>query len=67
MKALKIAIALIFIICGILFFIFLRELNDPEVEGDSGIVPFGAYIIPVISVIIGGVILVFNLKNKNSN
>jgi len=43
MKVLKIAGGLFFIICGILFFIFLRELNDPEIEGESGRIGLGEY------------------------
>jgi len=67
MKALKIAFGSMFIIGGVLFFIFLRMLNDPEVEGDSGRIRLGTYFISLIPVTIGVCILLFKQGNKNSN
>ncbi|GEM_PF-1481418 len=56
-----------FIIIGVLLFIFLRELNDPEIEGDSGRIGLDSYFISLILIIIG-VIILFIPKNKiNSN
>jgi len=48
------------IIIGILFFLFLLALNDPDVEGDSGRVHLGAYFISLIPITIGSII-VFNI------
>jgi len=56
-----------FIIIGVLLFVFLRELNDPEIEGDSGRIGLGSYLMPLIIIIIGVFILFFLKKNKNSN
>jgi len=67
MKALKITFGLFFIAIGFLFFIFLRMLNDPEVEGESGRVSLSTYLICLIPITIGGVILFLKQKNKISN
>ena len=64
MKSLKIVVGAFLIIIGVLFFIFLRELNDPEVEGESGRVSLGEYSISLIPITIGMVILLFPKKNK---
>ncbi len=56
-----------FIIIGVLLFVFLRELNDPEVEGDSGRIGLESYLMPLIAAIIGVIILFFSKNNKNSN
>jgi EamA domain-containing membrane protein RarD len=53
----------IFIFIGVLLFIFLRELNDPEIEGESGRVGLGLYFIPLLSIIIG-VFIMFIPKKK---
>jgi len=66
MKVLKIAGGLFFIICGILFFIFLRELNDPEIEGESGRIGLGEYFLSLIPITIGIVILLLSEKNKSN-
>lgn len=65
MKTLKIAGGVFFIIIGILFFIFLRELNDPEVEGESGRISLGAYSLSLIPILIGVVILLFQRKSES--
>jgi hypothetical protein len=67
MKFWKIAVSVFFIIIGVLFFIFLRELSDPEVEGDSGRISLGSYFICLIPIIIGVTILFLQKNNKNSN
>ncbi|MDB5143788.1 MAG: hypothetical protein JWQ66_2501 [Mucilaginibacter sp.] len=67
MKALKIALGALFIICGVLFFIFLRELNDPEVEGESGRISLITYFYSLIPITIGLIILFFQKNNKKSN
>ena len=56
-----------FIIIGVLLFIFLRELNDPEIEGDSGRIGLESYFISLILIIIGVIILFIPKNNKNSN
>jgi len=65
MKALRTAGGAFFIISGILFFIFLRELNDPEIEGDSGRISLGTYLLSLIPITIGVVILFFSKGNKS--
>jgi len=67
LKALKIAIGVFFIIIGILFFIFLRELNDPEIEGDSGRIGWDTYYLCLIPTIIGVIILLLQINSKKSN
>jgi len=56
-----------FIIIGVLLVIFLRELNDPEIEGDSGRIGLGSYLMPLIMIIIGVIILFFSKNSKDSN
>lgn len=67
MKALKISVGVFFIISGVLFYIFLRELNDPEIEGDSGRISLGTYFISLIPITIGVIILFLQKNNKNPN
>ena len=67
MKALKRTFGLFLIFIGILYFIFLQMLNDPEVEGESGRVSAGSYFIAIVPIIIGLVILFLIQKNKISN
>jgi len=67
MKVLKMTAGVFFITAGILFFIFLRMLNDPEVEGESGRIGFGAYFVSLIITAIGFIILFFKRNNRNSN
>jgi hypothetical protein len=67
MKALKMVLGLFFVISGILFFIFLRLLNDPEVEGESGRISFGLYCYALIPITIGMVILLFPKDNSKPN
>jgi len=64
MNAVKSTLGLILIIAGILFFIFLRMLNDPEVEGESGRISFSTYFLSLIQIIIGMIIL-FLKKRSN--
>jgi len=66
MKPWKVVTGTFFIIIGVLFFMFLRGLNDPEVEGESGRISLGSYSISLIPITIGIIILLFK-KNKNSN
>lgn len=65
MEALKTVVGALLIISGILFFIFLRELNDPEIEGDSGRISLGTYLLSFIPIAIGVVILFFSKGNKS--
>lgn len=65
MKSGKMVAGIFFIIIGILFFIFLRMLNDPEVEGDSGRISIGEYLLCLIPITIGLIILLFPQSNKN--
>jgi hypothetical protein len=67
MKTLKIALGVFFIICGVLWFVFLRMLNDPEIEGESGRVSLGAYFYSLIPITLGIVILSLQKSNKESN
>ena len=67
MKYWKVIIGAFFIIIGVLFFIFLRELNDPEIEGNSGRISLGSYFISIIPITIGVVILFLQKKKLNSN
>jgi hypothetical protein len=67
LKVLKIAVGAFFIIVGILFFIFLRELNDPEIEGDSGRIGWDTYYLCLIPIIIGLIILLLQINSKKSN
>ncbi|MET3503284.1 hypothetical protein ABIC45_004921 [Mucilaginibacter rubeus] len=62
MKSLKIASGVVFIIIGVLFFIFLRMLNDPEIEGESGRIGLDTYFISLIPITIGLIILFFKKK-----
>ena len=41
------------IIIGVLLFIFLRELNDPEIEGETGRIGWDSYFIPIVLMVIG--------------
>jgi hypothetical protein len=67
MRSWKVITGVFFIIIGVLFFVFLRALNDPEVEGDSGRISLGTYSMSLLPITIGVVILLFIKKNKNSN
>ena len=67
MKALKIGFGLFFIVCGVLWFVFLRMVNDPEIEGESGRVDSAAYSYSAISIILGLFILLFPKSNKEPN
>jgi len=67
LKASKIAVGVFFIIGGILFFVFLRELSDPEIEGDSGRIGWDTYYLCFIPIIIGLIILFFQITSKKSN
>ncbi len=67
MKTLKVLLGVFFIVIGVILFIFLRALNDPDVEGESGRIGFGAYLISVIIIATGFIILFFKRDNKNSN
>ena len=64
MKSWKIVIGVFFIVIGVLFFAFLRMLNDPEIEGESGRVSLDTYLISLIPIAIGVVILLLP-KNKS--
>jgi hypothetical protein len=61
---LKIGTGVFFIIIGILFFVFLRMLNDPEVEGNSGRIALGIYFIALIPISTGLMILLFKNNKK---
>jgi hypothetical protein len=63
-KFLKIGTGVFFIIIGILFFVFLRMLNDPEVEGNSGRIALSIYFIALIPISIGLIILFFKNNKK---
>jgi uncharacterized membrane protein HdeD (DUF308 family) len=63
----RVIVGAFFIIIGVLLFIFLRELNDPEIEGDSGRIGLDSYFISLILIIIGVIILFIPKNNKNSN
>jgi cadmium resistance protein CadD (predicted permease) len=65
MKYLKIGIGVFFIMIGILFFVFLRMLNDPEVEGNSGRIRLSEYFISFIPIAIGLIILFFKNYKKS--
>jgi len=67
MKYWKVIVGVFFIIIGVLFFIFLRELNDPEIEGNSGRISLGSYFISIIPITIGVVILFLQKEKLNSN
>jgi hypothetical protein len=67
MKALKIISGWLFIICGVLLFIFLRELNDPEIEGESGRISLVTYFYALIPIIMGITILLFQKTNRKSD
>jgi len=67
MKALKTALGSFFIISGVLFFIFLRALNNPEIEGESGRISLGTYFLSLIPITIGILILLVKQTNKNRN
>lgn len=67
MKALKIISGWLFIISGVLLFIFLRELNDPEIEGESGRISLVTYFYALIPIIIGMTILLFQKTNRKSD
>lgn len=62
MKVFKTAGGIFFIAAGVLFIIFLSELNDPEVEGESGKVEVGTYFLSLIPITFGLIIL--SLKKK---
>lgn len=64
MKSLRIVAGAFFIIVGILFFMFLRALNDPEIEGESGRISLGTYAISLIPIVIGLIILFLQKNNK---
>ena len=66
-KVVNVIAGAFFIVIGVLLFIFLRELNDPEIEGDSGRIGLGSYLMPLILIIIGVIILFISKSNKNSN
>ncbi|HTK21661.1 MAG TPA: hypothetical protein VL442_19225 [Mucilaginibacter sp.] len=65
MKALKVFLGIFFVIIGVLFFVFLRALNDPDIEGESGRIGFGAYLISFSITAIGLTILFFKRDNKD--
>ncbi|WP_374948830.1 hypothetical protein [Mucilaginibacter sp.] len=66
MKYWKVFVGAFFIIVGILFFIFLRMLNDPEIEGESGRVSLGEYSLSLIPITIGVVFLLFQKNNRKA-
>jgi hypothetical protein len=57
----------IFIIIGVLFFLFLLALNDPEIEGESGRISLGSYFISLIPIMIGVIILINSFLRKQKN
>ena len=65
MNYLKVGVGALFIMIGVLFFVFLRMLNDPEVEGNSGRIRLSEYFISFIPIAIGLIIL-FLKNNKKS-
>jgi ABC-type multidrug transport system permease subunit len=64
--ALNIAGAL-FVIFGIIFFLFLFGLNDPEIEGDSGRISLGTYFLSLIPIAIGVLFFIISLKVKKKS
>jgi hypothetical protein len=58
----KIVFGILFIISGVLYFIFLRLLNDPEVEGESGRIPLITYSYSFIPIITGIIILLLKKR-----
>jgi len=67
MKYWKIIIGVFLMIIGVLFFIFLRMLNDPEIEGESGRIELGTYFLSLIPITIGVIILLFQKNNRKPN
>lgn len=67
MRVLKMAAGVFFILVGVLFFIFLKGLSDPEIEGDSGRISLDTYFLSLIPITIGAIILLFQRNNKKSN
>ena len=51
------------IIFGIMALLFLHELSDPEIEGESGRIGLGAYFVALIPVVIG-ILFIFSSKIK---
>jgi hypothetical protein len=66
-KALKIILGWLFIIGGVLLIFFLRELNDPEIEGEPGRISLVTYFYALIPIIIGITILLFQMTNRKSD
>jgi hypothetical protein len=66
MKYWKTIVGTFFIIIGVIFFMFLRALNDPEVEGESGRVSLGEYSISLIPITIGVIFLLLQKNNKKA-
>jgi len=64
-KVIRVITGSCFTIIGVLLFIFLRELNDPEIEGETGRIGLDSYFISLFLIIIGVVILVIPINNKN--
>jgi hypothetical protein len=46
-------VSALFISSGFLLFIFLLTLSDPEVEGESGRISLGTYLLSLIPITIG--------------
>jgi len=66
MKALIKIGGVFLIVIGILFLMFLRALNDPEVEGESGRISLGTYCLSLIPITLGVVILFLQQKEKSN-
>ncbi|MBB5397247.1 hypothetical protein [Mucilaginibacter sp. AK015] len=66
MRLFKIVAAWFLIAIGVLLFVLLLELNDVEIEGESGRVDLGAYFLSLIPIAIGAVILLIEKSNKKS-
>ncbi len=66
MKSVLAVASWLFIIAGVLFFFFLRMLNDPEVEGESGRISIGTYFISLIPIAIGALVLIFMVRKPKN-
>jgi hypothetical protein len=70
MKFWKTALAIVgalLISFGIILFICLLGLNDPEIEGESGRISLGTYFTTLIPITIGILLFLISLKIKESN
>ena len=67
MKYWKIFGGMFFIAIGVLFFMFLLALNDPEIEGESGRITLDTYFISLIPISIGVIILLPRKKTIKIN